>query len=71
MRIPRDLSGRAFAQMLVRKLEYRIVHETEQPTHQRLAIPDHTELRLGTLNAMIKAAAKHEHIEKSEVIGLL
>jgi predicted RNA binding protein YcfA (HicA-like mRNA interferase family) len=79
VRIPRDLSGRAFAQVLVRDLAYRIVHqrgshvvlETDTPTHQRIAIPDHPNLRVGTLNAMIGAVARHKGMDKTQVIALL
>jgi hypothetical protein len=47
MKIPRDLSGREVAASLVRKFDYRIVHEkgshivleTDEPSHQRIAIP--------------------------------
>jgi hypothetical protein len=79
VRIPRDLSGRAFAQVLVRHLDYRVVHqrgshivlETHTPTHQRIAIPDHHPVRLGTLNAMIVAVARHKAMDKAQVIDLL
>jgi hypothetical protein len=79
VRIPRDLSGRAFAQVLVRDLAYRIVHqrgshivlETDTPTHQRIAIADHPSLRVGTLNTMIGAVARHKGVDKTRVIALL
>jgi hypothetical protein len=45
--------------------------ETESPVHQRIAIPDHRSLRVGTLNAIIKAIASHKDIEKNEVIAFL
>ncbi len=79
MRLPRDLGGRALAMALVKNLEYRIIHErgshivleTENPSHQRIAIPDHSSLRVGTLNAIIKAVASHKGIDKDEVISRL
>ncbi|MGA2379663.1 MAG: type II toxin-antitoxin system HicA family toxin [Spirochaetia bacterium] len=79
MKLPRDLSGREVAEALVRKLDYRVVHErgshivlqTDAPSHQRIAIPDHKNLRLGTLNAILKAVASQKHIEKDAVIALL
>jgi predicted RNA binding protein YcfA (HicA-like mRNA interferase family) len=78
MRIPRGLSGREVAATLVRKLNYRLVHErgshivleTDKPSHQRIAIPDHKSLRLGTLNAIFRTVASHKHIEKDEIISL-
>lgn len=79
MKIPRDLSGRAVAQMLVQRLEYRIVHErgshivleTGTPGHQRIVIPDHKSLRMGTLNAILKSIAAHKKLEKDQVIKLI
>jgi len=78
MRIPRDLSEREVAATLVRKLEYRVVHErgshivleTDEPSHQRIAIPDHKSLRLGTLNAILRTVASHKHVEKDAIISL-
>ena len=54
MRIPRNLSGQKVAQVLAKKLDYRVIHqrgshivlETEEPAHQRIAIPDHESLRI-------------------------
>ncbi len=47
MRIPRHLSGHDLVQTLCRKWGYRLVHqegshvvlETDEPSHQRLAVP--------------------------------
>ncbi len=79
MRLPRDLSGRAVARALAKNLDYRIIHErgshivleTQNPTHQRIAIPDHSSLRVGTLNAIIKAVASHKGIDKDRVLSCL
>ncbi len=79
MKIPRDLSGREVAASLVKSLGYSIVHErgshivleTDDPTHQRIAIPDHKSLRLGTLNAILKAVASHKRLRKDEVVSLI
>ena len=79
MRLPRDLSGRDVARALVRALESRIVHrrgshivmEKERPTHQRIAIPDHSIRRVGTLNAIIKSIASDKGVEKNVVISFL
>jgi len=78
MRIPRNFSGQTVARVLVRELQYSIVHqrgstivlETEKPAHQRIVIPDHKILRIGTLNAIVKAVAAHKQMAKDEVIGL-
>jgi len=65
MRLPRDLGGREVVDILVRRLDYRVVHErgshivteTEVPGHQRIAVPDHKTMRLGTLNAIVRTVA--------------
>ena len=63
----------------MKNLEHKIIHErgshivleTENPTHHRTAIPDHSSLRVGTLNAILKAVASHKGIDKEGVISAL
>jgi len=65
MRIPRDLSGMELVKALCRDWDYRVVHQegshiilqTDTPTHQRLSMPSHNPLRVGTLNAIALAPA--------------
>jgi predicted RNA binding protein YcfA (HicA-like mRNA interferase family) len=79
MKLSRDLSGRKVVDALVRKLDYRVIHEkgshivleTGSPSRQRIVIPDHKSLRLGTLNAILRAVASHKHIDKDQVAALL
>jgi len=79
MKLPKDLSGRKVVDALVRKLEYRVVHEkgshivleTETPSHQRIAIPDHKSLRLGTLSAILRTVALHKHLDKDQIAAML
>jgi predicted RNA binding protein YcfA (HicA-like mRNA interferase family) len=79
MKIPRDLSGRELIQCLCCNWGYRVIHqegshvllETEEPSHQRLSIPDHKILRVGTLNAILRAVANHKHIERQVIIESL
>lgn len=79
MKIPRDLSGTDLVDLLCRHWDYGIVHqvgshvvlETETPSHQRIAVPAHKSLRLGTLNAILKAVAKHKHVERQEILRRL
>ena len=49
MKLPKDLSGRKVVDALVRRFNYRVVHEkrkmhivleTGTPSHQRIVIPD-------------------------------
>ena len=65
MKIPRDVSGEHLAQMLCRRWQYVKVHqvgshiilETTEPSHQRIAIPNHAALRVGTFNSILRAVA--------------
>jgi predicted RNA binding protein YcfA (HicA-like mRNA interferase family) len=62
MKLPRDLSGQALVVALCRHWRYRVVHQqgshliiqTEEPSHQRLSIPAHADLRIGTLNSILR-----------------
>jgi len=59
MKLPRDLKGSDLAKALCRDWAYRIVHQegshiilqTETPSHQRLAVPDHNPIRQVRLTA--------------------
>jgi predicted RNA binding protein YcfA (HicA-like mRNA interferase family) len=76
MKIPRDLSGRELADGLCRHWAYRkvsqtgshIILQTEQPSHQRIAIPAHKSLRVGTLSAILRLVANHKGVSR-EAIG--
>jgi predicted RNA binding protein YcfA (HicA-like mRNA interferase family) len=77
MKIPRDVSGVCLADLLCRKWQYVKVHqvgshiilETSQPTHHRIAIPDHHPLRLGTLSSILRAVARHKGVEREAIIA--
>ena len=76
MKIPRDLSGHELAKKLCRNWGYGIIHqegshivlETDDPPHHRIAIPAHKNLRIGTLNAILRAVARHKGVERSELL---
>lgn len=76
MKIPRDLSGADLVRLLCRDWSYAVVHqvgshiilETDAPSHQRIAVPAHKNLRLGTLSAILKAVAKHKGVERAEIL---
>ena len=78
MRIPRDISGRELAKKLER-YGYRISRQTgshlrlttEQGEEHHITIPDHKELRVGTLNAILTDVADHLVIEKDVLIESL
>ena len=79
MKVPRDLSGQDLVQALSRRWGYRVVHqegshvvlETDAPTHQRIAIPAHKSLRVGTLNAILRSVAHHKGVERNAIIESL
>ena len=79
MKLPRDLSGRELIKVLVRHYGYRQVHQvgshiilqTDTPTAHRIPIPDHSPLRLGTLNAILNAIARAKGVGKAEILGQL
>ncbi len=79
VKIPRDLNGRDLAAMLCRQWGYRqvnqvgshIILQTETPEHHRLSVPDHKPLRLGTLNAILRAVAAAKHVTREDILGSL
>ena len=79
MKIPRGLSGKDLAALLCREWGYRIIHqqgshivlETETPTPHRVAVPAHRTLRVGTLNAILRAVARHKGIERQDLLRSL
>jgi predicted RNA binding protein YcfA (HicA-like mRNA interferase family) len=79
MKIPRDLSGHDLVRALCRNWGYRVIHqegshlvlETQEPSHQRLAVPVHQHLRIGTLNAILRAVAKHKGVERKAILESL
>lgn len=79
MKLPRNLSGKELANALCRHWGYHQVHqvgshlilETEVPAHQRIAIPAHASLRIGTLNAILKSVANHKQISREAILESL
>ena len=79
MKIPRNLKGEYLAEILCRKWNYRIIHqqgshiilETESPSHQRISIPNHSPLRVGTLNSILRSVSFHKGITKQDILAQL
>ena len=79
MKLPRDLSGNDLADLLCRDWGYRIIHqegshivlETDQPSHQRIAIPAHKNLRVGTLSAILRSVSRHKGVVRQDLLKSL
>lgn len=79
MKIPRDLSGSNLVKMLCRDWSYRVVHqegshvvlETADPSHQRIVVPAHRRLRVGTLSAILRSVAQHKSLDREDLLRSL
>jgi predicted RNA binding protein YcfA (HicA-like mRNA interferase family) len=77
MKLPRDVSGERLAETLCRHWQYSRVHqsgshiilETEEPSHQRIAVPDHNALRIGTFNSILRAVSNHKGVTRDEIVA--
>ena len=76
MKLPRNLSGVVLAKILCRDWSYVQVHQTgshiildtAEPSHQRIAVPAHKSLRIGTLHNILKCVANHKCVNRQEII---
>lgn len=76
MKLPRDLSGEQLIRVLCRRWDYRrsgqvgshVALETDVPKHQRLIVPAHKNLRVGTLNSILRSVATHKGVSKNEIL---
>ena len=79
MKIPADMSGEGLVMILGLEWRYRIVYqtgshmvlETDEPSHQRIAVPAHPSLRVGTLNAILRRIAAVKGNRKAELVKSL
>jgi predicted RNA binding protein YcfA (HicA-like mRNA interferase family) len=79
VKLPRDLAGRALVEALCKHWDYRIVHQagshiilqTETPGHQRISVPDHSPLRIGTLNAILRLVAERKQVSREEILAAI
>lgn len=46
-----------------------IILETSEPAHQRIAIPDHHPLRLGTFISVLHTVAHHKGVTRDAIIA--
>lgn len=79
MKLPRDLSGERLIRALAKSWDYRkvsqegshVVLETDTPGHQRIVVPAHKSLRVGTLNAILRSVAAHKGVSKDDLLESL
>jgi predicted RNA binding protein YcfA (HicA-like mRNA interferase family) len=79
MKIPRNLKGSHLAEILCRSWDYSIIHqqgshiilETQTPKPQRISIPNHNPLRVGTLNSILRAISLHKGVSKQDILDTL
>jgi len=79
MKLPRDLSGTELIKLLCKHFGYRCVNQegshvilvTDEPRSHRISVSDHSPLRVGTLNAIIRAVAAAKGVNKDEILQRL
>jgi len=79
VKVPRDLSGAQLVKALCRDWDYQAVHQegshiilqTETPGHQRLSVPNHSTLRIGTLHSILRAVAAHKGVDRQALLDSL
>ncbi len=78
MKLPRDLTGEALATKL-KRLGYQIVRQTgshirlttQQGGEHHITIPNHSPLKMGTLNAILKDISAHFKISRDNLLQQL
>jgi predicted RNA binding protein YcfA (HicA-like mRNA interferase family) len=76
MKLPRDLSGEELVRHLSKRWDYLKIHQvgshiilqTQHPVPHRIAVPEHSPLRIGTLNAILSGVAAHKSVSKEEIL---
>jgi predicted RNA binding protein YcfA (HicA-like mRNA interferase family) len=76
-KIPRDISGRELAKLLGKKFGYQIVREVGSHIRlnsnyagreHKITIPDHSAIKIGTLNNVLKDISEYLSINKEELL---
>jgi len=79
MKLPRDLSGVDLIKVLCKHFGYarvnqqaiHVILESTDPRQHRISVPDHSPLRVGTLNSILRAIATAKGIEKEDFLNFL
>lgn len=79
-RIPRNVSGKELAKLLSKEFNYTFERETGshirivstyKGIEHKITIPDHKEIKIGTLNNILKDICSYLGINKEELITKL
>jgi predicted RNA binding protein YcfA (HicA-like mRNA interferase family) len=78
MKPPRNLTGQELAKAL-ESLGYTIVRQTgshmrlttQENSEHHVTIPNHSPIKIGTLNAILKDVANHFEIDRDELLKRL
>lgn len=78
MKIPRNIQGKKLVEVLTKFWGYEVIHqkgshiilEANNP-HHRVCIPNHNPIRIGTLNSIINAVARHKNVAKQDILNSL
>ena len=77
MKIPRDMSGNDLIKLLCKNWGYAIVHQvgshvilqTNTPSRQRIAVPNHSVLKIGTLHGILRSVATHKQTLRELILA--
>lgn len=75
MKLPRDLSGADLVKALAR-LGYEVSHQTgshirlttQRNGEHHVTVPAHDPIKVGTLNAILRAVAEHADLTREELL---
>lgn len=48
-----------------------MILQTETPQHHRLSVPDHSPLRIGTLNGILRSVACTKGVSRDDIVASL
>ena len=72
MKLPRDIGyGDLVKGFSAVNAASHIILQTGEPTNQQVAVPDHRHLRVGTLNAILRAVSRHKGVRREDILRLL
>lgn len=55
----------------VHQVGSHVILETSVPHHQRIAVPAHNRVKVGTLNSILRAVADHKGVSRDDIIRTL